>query len=46
MFIFIMNSVVLLPLVPFAILFDLHLGRLSVIKEARGKARVIGITDN
>jgi len=36
-------------MLPFSFLLwreNLYLGRLSVIKEARGKARVIGITDN
>jgi hypothetical protein len=37
-------SILLFPLVLFPI--DLYLGRLGLIKELRGKCRIIGITDN
>lgn len=45
LFIFILNSIILLPVLPFSLPIDLYLGRLAIIKELRGKARVIGITD-
>jgi hypothetical protein len=45
-FIFIFMSILCLPLLPFSFFFDLYLGRLSLIKELRGKTRVIGITDH
>nr|UPW42085.1 MAG: putative RNA dependent RNA polymerase [Guangdong mito-like virus 9] len=44
-FIYLTYSILLLPLLPFTIPLDLYLGRLAIVKELRGKARVIGITD-
>lgn len=40
----ILSSLLVLPLLLFPI--DLYLGRLGLIKELRGKCRIIGITDN
>jgi len=40
---FIILSILLLPFIIWPI--DLYLGRLALIKELRGKTRIIGITD-